>query len=303
MPLAELIPDPARTLASWPRRPALWPHTADQYRDLLTLDEVRELIDTECVAARSVVLIKDGKVLERHAYVDGDMPRRGAVRAHLDDGGTVSLRQLQTLKPSLARLQREIQAETGCQVHVNAYLTPPNSQGLKYHYDPYVTLIVQLSGRKKWPLHEPLVENPMLEYGNFLGRGFTRDERMFLAQTPPAQTFTLTPGSVFWLPRGYVHSPYTDGDEPSLHLTFAIKERTYHWLAEQMTNEVLEQALVDPALRAEIQMGGFGGDPEAAVRYMREYLIGALVLMDPKEIAELATAAARDAGAVVSARR
>lgn len=303
MPLSDLIPNPARTLATWPTRPAVWARPADRFRDLLTLSEVDELIDTECLAARNVVLIKDGTVLERHTYIDGDMPRPGAVRAHLNNGGTVSIRQLQTIKPSLSRLQREIQEETGCQVHVNAYYTPPKSQGLKYHYDPYVTLIVQLSGRKKWPLQPPLVENPMLEYGNFLGRGFTHDERVFLAQTPPAETFTLSPGSVFWLPRGYVHSPYTDGDEPSLHLTFAIKERTYHWVAEQMTREVLDQALVDPAIRAQVAVGGLGSDTEAAVAHMREYLIGALLLMDSKEIAELATAAARQPGAVVSARR
>ncbi|KQX52809.1 hypothetical protein ASE09_06015 [Streptomyces sp. Root66D1] len=53
-------------------------------------------------------------------------------------------------------------------MHVNAYLTPPGAQGLKYHYDPYVTLIVQLAGRKAWPLHPPFVENPTTEYGNFL---------------------------------------------------------------------------------------------------------------------------------------
>ncbi len=120
MPLAALIDDPATTLAPWPRQPLHLPHSPGTYRDLLTLEEVNSLVDSECVAARNVVLIKDGKVLERHTYIDGDMPRRGAVRAHLDDGGTISLRQLQTVKPSLARLQREIQEETGCLVHVNA---------------------------------------------------------------------------------------------------------------------------------------------------------------------------------------
>ncbi|MER8044362.1 cupin domain-containing protein [Streptomyces sp. NPDC094032] len=113
-------------------------------------------------------------------------------------------------------LRREIQGETGCLVHVNAYLTPPGAQGLKYHYDPYVTLIVQLSGRKAWPLHPPFVENPMTEHGNFLERGFTREERHHLAHTAPVRTFTLEPGDVFWLPRGFVHSPYAVGHEPSL---------------------------------------------------------------------------------------
>ncbi|MFG2642984.1 JmjC domain-containing protein [Streptomyces sp. NPDC048370] len=297
MPLADLVDDVPQILEQWPTQPTLFRRSPGALAALWSIEEVNALVDAECIAARNIVLIKEGKVLERHTYIDGEMPRRDAIRAHLDSGGTISVRQLQTVKPSLSILRREIQEETGCLVHVNAYMTPTGAQGLKYHYDPYVTLIVQLSGRKTWPLHPPFVENPTTEHGNFLERGFTLQERQYLATTPPAQTFTLEPGDVFWLPRGYVHSPYTDGDETSLHLTFALKERTYHWLASEVTREVLSQALVDPALRAEIAPAQLLTSPEAAVRWTREYLIGALLLLEPGIMAELARkAAARVAG-------
>ncbi|MFC8276096.1 JmjC domain-containing protein [Streptomyces sp. NPDC057271] len=277
-------------------RPLLFRRSPQALAGLLSIEEVDALVDAECLPARNVVLLKDGKVLERQTYIDGDMPWPGAVRAHLDSGGTLSVRQLQTLRPSLSILRREIQDETGCLVHVNAYMTPPGAQGLKYHYDPYVTLIVQLSGRKTWPIHPPFVENPTIEHGNFLERGFTFAERRYLANIPPARTFTLEPGDVFRLPRGYVHSPYTEGDETSLHLTFALKERTFHWLASEMTREVLSQALVDPALRAEIAPARLLTSPEEAVRRTREYLVGALLLMEPASMAELARRATSHAG-------
>ncbi|WP_432088878.1 JmjC domain-containing protein [Streptomyces sp. bgisy095] len=296
MPLADLVDDVPRILEKWPTGPTLFRRSPADLAHLWSLAEFDALVDAECLPARNVVLLKDGKVLERHAYVDGDMPRPGAVRAHLDDGGTVSVRQLQTVKPSLSALRREIQDETGCLVHVNAYLTPPRAQGLKYHYDPYVTLIVQLSGRKAWPLHPPFVENPTTEHGNFLERGFTPEERLHLARTAPVQSFVLEPGDVFWLPRGYVHSPYTVGGEPSLHLTFALKERTFHWLASEMTREVLSQALVDPALRAEIPPASLLAAPDAAIRWTREYLIGALLLLEFGHVAEVARKAAARVG-------
>ncbi|MEU9057803.1 cupin domain-containing protein [Streptomyces sp. NPDC048430] len=292
MPLADLVDNVPNILEEWPVKPVLFRRPQQDLAKLLTIDEVNTLVDAECLAARNVVLIKDGKVMERHTYIDGEMPRPGAVRAHLDDGGTISIRQLQTIKPSLRRLQREVQEETGCLAHVNAYMTPPGSQGLKYHYDPYVTLIVQLAGRKAWPLHRPFVENPMKEYGNFLGRGFSDDERHYLANTPPSETFTLEPGDVFWLPRGYVHSPHTVGDETSLHLTFALKERTFHWLAERIAEEILSQALVDPALRAEIPPATLLFDPASAIEWTRKYLLGALLLQPSEEVAELARKAA-----------
>ncbi|MFI6417791.1 JmjC domain-containing protein [Streptomyces sp. NPDC050842] len=292
MPLAELADSVPEILKNWPTLPRLFRRDPGALAHLWSIDELNALVDAECVPARNVVLVKDGRVLERYAYIDGDMPRPGAIRDHLDDGGTVSVRQLQTVKPALSVLRREIQDETGCLVHVNAYLTPPGAQGLKYHYDPYVTLIVQLSGRKAWPLHPPFVANPTTDHGNFLERGFTPEERHYLANTPPAQSFTLEPGDVFWLPRGYVHSPYTVGDEPSLHLTFALKERTFHWLASEMTREVLSQALVDPALRAEIAPAALLDAPDTVIRWTREYLIGALLLLESAEVAELARRAA-----------
>ncbi|MGW0734286.1 JmjC domain-containing protein [Streptomyces sp. NPDC002851] len=286
MSLAALIADPHAVLAQWPREPQLFHRNPAAFADLLTLDEVNTLIDAECVAMRNVVLIKDGKILERHTYDGGDMPRPGAVRRHLDEGGTISLRQLHTLKPPLSHVQRGIQRDTGCVVHVNAYLTPPRNQGLKYHYDPYVTLIVQLAGRKTWPLHRPFVVNPVTEHLNFLTRGFTYEERKLLASSPPERSMTLEPGDVFWLPRGWVHSPYTEGEETSLHLTFALKERTYHWLAEQVTRNILDQALEDPAMRAGIQPTELGASLSA--RFIREYLVGTLLLLDDQHVSALA---------------
>ncbi|WP_436739892.1 JmjC domain-containing protein [Streptomyces sp. BBFR102] len=292
MPLADLVNNVPQLLEHWPTTPVLFRRDPRALADLLSIEEVNVLIDAECLAARNVILVKDGEVLERHTYIDGEMPRPGAVRAHLDTGGTVSIRQLQTVKPALRKLQQELQQETGCLAHVNAYMTPAGAQGLKYHYDPYVTLIVQLAGRKTWPLHPPFVQNPTLEYGNFSGRGYTDDEMHHLANTPPHQSFTLEPGDVFWLPRGYNHSPHTVGDETSLHLTFALKERTFHWLAERMIDDLLAQGLVDPALRAEIPPAALLTRPDDAIEWTRNYLLGALLLQQPREVAELARKAA-----------
>ncbi|MFJ4964405.1 JmjC domain-containing protein [Streptomyces sp. NPDC088729] len=294
MRLSHLVDDVPRILKVWPDRPALFRRPPEAFDDLLSIEELNHLIDAECLAARNIVMVKDGNVLERHTFIDGDMPRPGAIRAHLNSGGTISVRQLQTLKPSLRRLRDAIQQETGCGVHVNAYLTPAGAQGLKYHYDPYVTLIVQLSGRKTWPLHPPFVRNPTTEYGNFLGRGFTREELYYLANTPPRESFTLSPGDVFWLPRGYVHSPYTEGEETSLHLTFALKERTLHWLADQVVSDILAQALADPALRAEIPPASLLTCPTEVIAWTRQYLLGRLLLLQPEHVAELARTAATD---------
>lgn len=297
MPLSDLVADVPALLADWPTKPFVHPHDPAAFRHLLTADEAEELINHECVPSHNVVLVAgDGTLVDRRSFVAGEMPHPGTLRAHLNAGGTVSLRKLETMRPALANLRREIQEETGCRTHVNGYITPPGCHGFRYHYDPYVTVIVQLAGRKTWPIHAPFVENPVREWGNFLTRGFTAEERHYLANTPPAQSYTLAPGDVLWLPRGYVHSPYTEGDETSLHLTFALQERTYHWLAEQMTSAILAQALADPALRKELQPAELTGNPGPAIQRMQQYLIGALLLLDEKQTADMAREAARRSG-------
>ncbi|MER6098629.1 cupin domain-containing protein [Streptomyces sp. NPDC001728] len=286
MPLSDLVDGVPEILTRWPSEPLLFERDPNSLAHLLTLAEVNALVDAHCLAARNVVLLKDGEITDRDTYVSGGMPRSGAVRTHLDQGGTITLRDLQALKPAVSRLCDEIRQETGYHVHINAYMTPPGSHGLTYHYDPYVTLIIQVAGKKAWPLHPPIVRNPMGEYGAFEGRGFTREERQWLATTPPAQTVTLEPGTVFWLPRGYIHAPYTVGEQTSLHLTVALKERTRHWLAERLAAEVLAQALADPALRSEIPPAELLDTPGPAIERARKYLLGALLTMTPDDLTE-----------------
>ncbi|MFF4168639.1 JmjC domain-containing protein [Streptomyces sp. NPDC001744] len=287
MPLSDLVDNVPEVLTRWPGKPLLSERDPNSFAHLLTLAEVNALVDAHCLAARNVVLLKDGEIIGRETYVSGDMPRPGAIRAHLDQGGTITLRDLQALKPAVSRLRDEIRQETGCRVHINAYMTPPGGHGLTYHYDPYATLIIQVAGRKAWPLHPPVVRNPMGEHGAFEERGFTREEWQWLATTPPAQTITLEPGRVLWLPRGYIHAPYTVGEETSLHLTVALKERTRHWLAERVAAEVLAQALVDPALRAEVPPAELLDAPGSAIERARTYLLGALLTMTPDDVAGL----------------
>jgi hypothetical protein len=135
MQLSDIVGDPAPLLAAWPTEPIRWQHAPDRFAELLTMEEVNAWVDAECVALRNLELIEDGRVVERHRYQGPrDMPAPGRVRAHLDAGGTVSLRHLETVKPSVSRLRAAVQEQSGCAVHVNAYVTPGGCQGFRYQW-------------------------------------------------------------------------------------------------------------------------------------------------------------------------
>jgi ribosomal protein L16 Arg81 hydroxylase len=286
MPLADLVPDADKLFTHWPTEPIVYHHQPGTFDHLLTMGEVDALIDNDCLPNRNVRIIRDGEIVDDREYSDiADMPRKGAVRALINDGASLSVRLLQTLKPALSILRREVATETGYETHFNAYLTPPGQHGLRFHFDPYVTLVIQLHGSKLWPLHRPFVENPVEEYANFRHRGFTEAEREYLQTTEPVREVLLRPGDVFWLPRGWVHSPHNlNGDETSLHLTFALKQRTLYWAAEEITSVILRHILQDPAARAGIQPADLLGRPEATADDVRSVLIGALMALDATEM-------------------
>jgi hypothetical protein len=287
MPLKDLVPDAAELLGSWPTEPRIYHHGAHAFDGLLTMAETDALIDHDCLPNRNVRLIRDGETVDDREYsATPDMPNPGAVRRYLNEGCSLSIRRLQTIKPSLSILRREVAAETGYETHFNAYLTPPKQHGLRYHFDPYVTLVIQIHGSKVWPLHRPFVEHPVEEYENFRRRGFTEQEREYLANQEPEKEYTLRPGDVFWLPRGWVHSPHNRrSTEPSLHLTFALKQRTLHWAAEEIAGVINRHLLDDPEARDGIPPARLLDDTEAVVEDVRQILVGALMSMDAKEMA------------------
>lgn len=287
MPLADLVPDAPELFSNWPTEPRTYRHGAGAFDSLLTMAEVDALIDNDCLPNRNVRLIRDGGAVNDREYsATPDMPDPGAVRRYLEDGCSLSIRRLQTIKPSLSVLRREVAQETGYETHFNAYLTPPRQQGLRYHFDPYVTLVIQLHGSKVWPIHRPVVEHPVEEYQNFRRRGFTEEERETLATTPPVQEVTLEPGDVFWLPRGWVHSPHNrEGDEPSLHLTFALKQRTLHWAAEEVAGVITRHILDEAEARDGITPSRLLDETEYVVEDVCQILVGALMKVDVPEMA------------------
>lgn len=274
-----------QVLADWPAEPLLLHRAPQLLRELLTLQQVDQLIDHNCLPLGNLAVIADHRPVDDRLYAGtSGLPRPGAIRHYLDRGATVSLRALERVIPAIAALRDSLQAETGYLVHANAYLTPGGEQGFLYHFDPYATLILQLHGSKAWPWHPPFAPNPVQEYGNFKDVGFSREQLDYLAETEPAGAPVLRPGDVFLLPRGFPHSPYAVGDEPSLHITIALKERTPQWACAQVADYLVRQALADPAMRATIHPVELANSPALVAKEARSYLVGALLAADPDEI-------------------
>jgi bifunctional lysine-specific demethylase and histidyl-hydroxylase NO66 len=138
------------------------------------------------------------------------------VRNDFADGYTVVLDSVEQYVRAIASLTHSIECELNFPTKVNAYVTPPGSQGFVAHYDEHDVLILQIQGSKIWHLYNG-VDVPPHE--------MRRREGVVPAGLPLPTDVRLEAGDVLYLPRGRVHAAEATS-EPSVHLTVGIHAPT-----------------------------------------------------------------------------
>ena len=76
-----------------------------------------------------------------------------AIGKDFADGYTIILGSIERFVRTIASLSHSIEVELNFTTQVNAYVTPPESQGFVAHYDEHDVLILQIWGSKIWHLY------------------------------------------------------------------------------------------------------------------------------------------------------
>ena len=159
---------------------------------------------------------------DSYRLVDGSLDLAG-IRNDFADGYTIVLDGVERFVRAIASLSHSIEVELNFPVQVNAYITPPESQGLVPHYDDHDVLILQIQGSKTWHLYEGLDVPPHEMQPE-------KDKAVAIDGLPLPTDLRLEAGDVLYLPRGRVHAAETNS-EPSAHLTVGIHPPTMLMLA------------------------------------------------------------------------
>lgn len=285
MSLSLLLPESgvADLLASWPDEPRVYQRDTTELDRTVTSASLDDYVATGCVPASEIAVVKaPGPSLNRNAFMTNGRTDSDKLRRLYRDGYTLRLGNLQRVIPFMANISRTIQAETGYSNYVHAFMTPPGSQGLRHHWDQQLAVIVQSSGVKRWQLWRPPVEAPMRDF-NESWRVWRENYIPDWEAAGPDMVVDLHAGQSLLLPRGWVHNPHVvDANEASVHLTFAIRERTPVWLAEKL----IAGAIEEPTFRRIITPGEIGGAALAErVRETRDALVTYLAALDMDELA------------------
>ena len=271
--LARCVGDPGRFAREhWARAPLYRPGAdAAAFADLFSLGDVDHILSSTTPRYPAFRMVKDGRQLDRRSYTrpgqvggqpvdDLADPRR--IYELFDGGATIVLQSLHRFWPPLTRLGRDLELALTHPVQVNAYITPPASQGLGVHHDEHDVFVLQVYGRKRWDVHDP-DGNPA--------------DRLIVAE--------LAPGDCLYIPQRFPHAARTAATA-SVHLTVGVVPTTW---ADAIRREVIWA--VQDALSREPLPAGYAADPDtltAAVAEQLGEIRRRLDKLDPGALAEAA---------------
>jgi bifunctional lysine-specific demethylase and histidyl-hydroxylase NO66 len=198
------------------------------FTDLLSVDDVDELVAERGLRTPFFRTVRSGNGLPaptRTVTAGGrrlaDAVDPDALHAQHADGATLVLNALHRTHPPIARFCRRLAAELGHPTQCNAYVTPGGrAQGFDFHHDTHDVFVLQISGRKRWIVHEPVLRLPLPSQARS-GTDLVPDG------ATPLLDVELEAGDALYLPRGYVHAAVTT-DEHSVHLTVGVLSTTWH---------------------------------------------------------------------------
>jgi len=159
----------------------------------------------------------DLMVVRRGEKLETSLPMTGEeARALLADGYTFRIRHAEQHHPPLKDLAEAFERDFRASVNVHLYATPPNQQGLSWHYDAEDVFILQTAGAKEYSLRKNTVHPWPLEETIPLDMRYGRE-------IMPLMRVLLKAGDWLYIPCGYWHrTECPPGDEPALSIALGL---------------------------------------------------------------------------------
>ncbi|HEV7473408.1 MAG TPA: cupin domain-containing protein [Pyrinomonadaceae bacterium] len=203
----------------------------------------------------------------------------GGLAEFFRKGSTIRAKGLERFLSALKELCERIGQELRSPTRANLYCTPAGSRGFDLHFDTHEVLVLQLLGKKRWQVYEPVVKLPLEHLPSLPFEGDAEALRRSRGGRAAGQgsitqaelgkislETILQPGDCLYLPRGFVHQAGSL-DELSVHLTIGIHVLT--WL-DLFSVALGQSAYRHEAFRQGLPAGSLA-DPETKKELANEF--------------------------------
>src|SRR5690349_12948479 len=218
-----------------------------KFAALLSIEAIDRYLATSNPCHPDVFLVDAARELkpEDYSFANSEPPGRiDLPRAYelFRTGATISLSQMHERLSSLADLCRTVERRFSSHFQTNIYLSPPQAQGFKTHFDSHDVFVLQVAGSKLWTFYDTAIELPL--------RGQAFDPNTH-SPGPMTRELALHAGDLLYCPRGLYHSARST-DEMSLHITLGLIGKTW---ADVLIEAMSAACLSAPAFRANLPVG------------------------------------------------
>ncbi|MFJ9854831.1 JmjC domain-containing protein [Streptomyces sp. NPDC101150] len=237
--LGEITDDPTAFLEAPPEAPKIW--KAKAVADLYSLVDLDNLISVGGLHSAALTVSNFSRRAPQSQYT---MRRYGvepavaelcdtlAVEQFLNAGYSLHISNLQRYSKSVLLFTERLGFELGVPTKAEAFMTPPGAQAFAEHYDVNDNLICQIQGSKRWRLYAPSFVKPLPRHAwSWADASDALRERII--NHPPDFEAVLHPGSVLWIPRGWIHAG-TATDKASLHVTLRPEPVSAEWVSQRL---------------------------------------------------------------------
>ena len=206
--------------------PKIFKEAGKEFCDILTLEEFDRIITVLGIRPPFVSLVNGKRSISPmdyffcHELITQCANPSKMFDEFCDQGATIVVQHIHLISPTVRAF-----AEYLCRqifplsVQSNCYLAPDNAQGVQPHIDQHHTLLLQISGRKRWCIWKNIDEDPDQP---MINPGMRRELPIEIAaNSEPLLDVWVESGDFIFIPRGYIHTPYT-GTSHSMHITFSI---------------------------------------------------------------------------------
>ena len=208
------------------------------YREILTLNDMESFFQSGTLHPSFIRVIKSGIDCPLEAWTDLEKRRNtgfyhvvnnGKLFSQVAGGATVIINAAERSIPKVGLLCQNLRKELKLGIQANIYITPPNEEGFKIHFDEHDVFVLQVSGSKEWRVYKSL-------------EGYDNNDDSLVSAGPDRQLsseYRLSAGDLLYLPSKVFHEART-ASEPSIHLTLGIQANKWFHLVEQMAQSARE---------------------------------------------------------------